>query len=198
MRLAVVSQCPALRAGLRALLAGEGLEVVREAAELGELVAGLGDVDVAVVDPADGEAIEAGPTRLVLLGPAPAAEGLLAAGRPWAYLPREAGGEALAQAVRAVAAGLVAIDPALASRVLLAAPTGRSPDANKVGEELTAREREVLAFVAAGFANKEIARKLGISEHTVKFHVAAILGKLGAASRTEAGYLAARRGLIAL
>lgn len=194
----MVSQYPALRAGLRALLAGEGHEVVREAAELGELAAELDDVDVAVVDPGEGEPIDAGPTRLVLLGPAPTAEGLLAAGRPWAYLPREASGEALAQAVRAVAAGLVAIDPALVSRVLLATPTGRSPDASEAGEDLTAREREVLALVAAGFANKEIARKLGISEHTVKFHVAAILGKLGAASRTEAGYLAARRGLIAL
>ena len=56
----------------------------------------------------------------------------------------------------------------------------------------------MLALLAEGLANKQIAQRLRISEHTVKFHVAAILAKLGAASRTEAGYVAARRGLIAL
>jgi len=65
-------------------------------------------------------------------------------------------------------------------------------------ESLTGREREVLQLVALGLANKAIARRLGISEHTVKFHVAAILTKLGAGSRTEAVHLAARRGLVAL
>ena len=56
-------------------------------------------------------------------------------------------------------------------------------------EELTAREREVLQLVALGLPNKTIAGRLGISEHTVKFHVAAILAKLGAGSRTEAVHL---------
>jgi DNA-binding CsgD family transcriptional regulator len=65
-------------------------------------------------------------------------------------------------------------------------------------EPLSAREREVLQMVAAGSGNKEIAAKLGISEHTVKFHVASILGKLGAESRTEAVALGIRRGLVML
>jgi DNA-binding NarL/FixJ family response regulator len=78
------------------------------------------------------------------------------------------------------------------------APTRGAVDDPTALEELTPREREVLALMAEGQANKEIARRLRISEHTVKFHVAAILAKLGAASRTEAGYVAARRGLIAL
>ena len=60
--------------------------------------------------------------------------------------------------------------------------------------ELTLREGEVLGLVAEGLANKAIARRLGISEHTVKFHVAAILAKLGAGSRTEAVRLGAQRG----
>ena len=65
-------------------------------------------------------------------------------------------------------------------------------------EDLTGREREVLQLVALGRANKVIARELGISEHTVKFHVAAILAKLGAGSRTEAAHIGARRGLVTL
>jgi DNA-binding NarL/FixJ family response regulator len=65
-------------------------------------------------------------------------------------------------------------------------------------EPLTTREREVLRLLAAGLGNKEIAAKLSISEHTAKFHVASILGKLGAASRTEAVALGMRHGLILL
>ena len=58
-------------------------------------------------------------------------------------------------------------------------------------EELTPREHDVLSLVADGLRNKDIARELGVSEHTVKFHLAAVFGKLGASSRTEA----VRRGL---
>jgi DNA-binding NarL/FixJ family response regulator len=65
-------------------------------------------------------------------------------------------------------------------------------------EELTPREREVLQLLAEGLGNKEIARRLRISDHTVKFHVNAILGKLGARTRTEAVTRAARQGLITL
>jgi DNA-binding CsgD family transcriptional regulator len=61
---------------------------------------------------------------------------------------------------------------------------------------LTAREREVLQLVAEGLPNKAIARQLGISEHTAKFHVGSLLGKLGAGSRTEAVTLATRRGIL--
>ena len=63
-------------------------------------------------------------------------------------------------------------------------------------EALTPRELEVIQFLAAGLGNKEIASRLTISEHTVKFHVASIMGKLGAASRTEAVTLGIRHGLI--
>jgi len=65
-------------------------------------------------------------------------------------------------------------------------------------EPLTRREREVLQMLAAGLANKGIAARLNISDHTAKFHVAAILGKLGAATRTEAVALGIRRGLVLL
>jgi NarL family two-component system response regulator YdfI len=65
-------------------------------------------------------------------------------------------------------------------------------------EPLTARERDVLQMLSQGLGNKEIAARLKISEHTVKFHVASILGKLGASTRTEAVSVALRRGLILL
>jgi DNA-binding NarL/FixJ family response regulator len=65
-------------------------------------------------------------------------------------------------------------------------------------EALTTREREVLALLAEGLANKAIAQALSISDQTVKFHVAAIIAKLGAANRTDAVRRAVRRGLIAL
>ena len=70
--------------------------------------------------------------------------------------------------------------------------------ASPVFESLTARERDVLALVAEGLPNKAIAQALGISDQTVKFHVAAIIGKLGAANRTDAVRRAIRRGLVAV
>lgn len=71
-------------------------------------------------------------------------------------------------------------------------------DEGEPGEALTPREHEVLALVAEGRSNKAIADALGISDQTVKFHVSSIVGKLGAANRTEAVRLAVRRGLIVL
>jgi DNA-binding NarL/FixJ family response regulator len=68
----------------------------------------------------------------------------------------------------------------------------------ELAEPLTRREREVIQMLASGLGNKEIAARLNISDHTVKFHVASILGKLGAASRTEAVSLGIRRGLVLL
>jgi len=68
----------------------------------------------------------------------------------------------------------------------------------ELSEPLTAREHQVLGMLGAGLGNKEIASRLKISEHTAKFHVASILGKLGASSRTEAVAIGLRRGLILL
>src|ERR1700674_681358 len=79
-------------------------------------------------------------------------------------------------------------------------PAGSAPTRalDELAESLTRRELEVLQMLAAGLSNKEIAARLSISEHTVKFHVASILGKLGAGSRTEAVSLGIRRGLVLL
>jgi two-component system, NarL family, nitrate/nitrite response regulator NarL len=101
----------------------------------------------------------------------------------------------LAEAIRAVAQGLVVLDEGLVSAALRPAV---SADGAGLPEPLTAREREVLALLAEGLSNRLIAQRLGISEHTAKFHVNAILGKLGAESRTEALVLAARFGLVTI
>ena len=84
-----------------------------------------------------------------------------------------------------------------ADAILIAAPRAGPGDAGLV-EPLTSREAEVLERLAEGLPNKAIAARLGISDQTVKFHVASICGKLGAANRTDAVRLAVRRGLIAL
>jgi DNA-binding NarL/FixJ family response regulator len=84
-----------------------------------------------------------------------------------------------------------------ADAILIAAPRAGLEETMQV-EKLTTRESEVLELLAEGLSNKAIAARLGISDQTVKFHVASIGGKLGAANRTDAVRLAVRRGLIAL
>ena len=109
-------------------------------------------------------------------------------------LLRDAGAERLLTAIQAVFQDLVICDPSLA-------PTRFSGEQSGYGqpvEPLSPRELEVLRLLAEGLPNKTIARRLDISEHTVKFHVNAIMGKLGAQSRTEAAVRAARLGLIML
>ncbi|HML21072.1 MAG TPA: response regulator transcription factor, partial [Aggregatilinea sp.] len=100
----------------------------------------------------------------------------------------------LVAALRAAALGLVVLDPALAEAALVM--PGDSPA--DPGALLTPRETDVLRLLAEGLANKAIAQRLDISEHTVKFHVNALLRKLDAQSRTEAVIEATRRGLILL
>jgi two-component system, NarL family, nitrate/nitrite response regulator NarL len=117
---------------------------------------------------------------------------LLRSARAGGLLLRDAQPEQIHAALLAAAQGLLVFDPALATL-----PSGESlPDAPAA--QLTARELEVLQLLAEGLANKAIAQRLGISDHTVKFHVNAIMGKLNAQSRTDAVVRATRLGLIML
>jgi DNA-binding NarL/FixJ family response regulator len=134
---------------------------------------------------------------VVLSDEAGMANQLVRAGlRGWACLARDADADQLDLAVRSAEAGLVLLDLPLAATSL--AVSGMVTSAPQAMEPLTARELQVLQLVAQGLPNKGIARRLGISENTAKFHVASLCGKLGASSRTEAVTLAARRGLILL
>lgn len=119
-----------------------------------------------------------------------AGEALRAGAR--AVVARGVDPEHLVRAVAAAAAGLWVLDPELAGAFV------RPPDDGAGAEPLTPREREVLALLAEGIGNKAIAARLGISEHTAKFHVNAILAKLGVDSRAEAIVRAARLGLVVL
>ena len=114
-----------------------------------------------------------------------------------AVLPRDVTPEQLRAALEAAAAGLVVVHPSEVNAVL-PAPAALSSPIRELAEALTPREREVLQMISAGLGNKEIAGRLSISEHTVKFHVASILGKLGASSRTEAVSIGIRHGLVLL
>jgi DNA-binding NarL/FixJ family response regulator len=121
--------------------------------------------------------------------------------RAWACLRKEAEGQEIAGAVRAVAAGLLVLDRSLSGLLAAQAPIARPRQAQTYGhsdEILTAREEEVLQQMALGLPNKQIAARLSISLSTVKFHVASILAKLGASSRTEAVTMGARQGLVSL
>jgi DNA-binding NarL/FixJ family response regulator len=109
-------------------------------------------------------------------------------------LLRDSDSQTLVNALPAVACRLVVIDPALAQAVLPSGEAAPEPPS----ESLTPRERDVLRLLAEGLPNKSIAQRLNISDHTVKFHVNAIMGKLNAQSRTEAVVRASRLNLITL
>jgi DNA-binding NarL/FixJ family response regulator len=117
-----------------------------------------------------------------------------------AILPRSAGRDEITTAITAVAHGLAVLPRALLPTLLDGAPlVSDLVDYHNEGHApLTPRELEVLAAMADGASNKVIARRLGISFHTAKFHVAAILAKLNADSRTEAVTRAAQLGFVML
>lgn len=111
-----------------------------------------------------------------------------------AVLPMSASAAEIGAAIQAATHDLTVLTPDQVLRWV----TTTSTDDEDFFEELTARELQVLRMMADGSGNKDIAVALGISEHTVKFHVAQILGKLNASSRTEAVSLGIRRGLVAI
>jgi DNA-binding NarL/FixJ family response regulator len=226
IRVAVLAAAETLRAGLEALLAScENLRVVstdrresglarresglarRESGLAPRLPASLPECDVLVV--AEGRGVAAGrgaddgtaggasgysgaPAVVCLSEDPDAAARLAASGPPaWALLGPGAGREQLAAAVHAVHRGLVVLRPPLAPGWFPSRPAGAGP-------RLTPREREVLALLAQGLGNKQIAWELSVSEHTVKYHVSSMYAKLGAGSRTEALRLGIELGLLSL
>lgn len=106
------------------------------------------------------------------------------------YLLKGAPREEIFEAIRTVSAGGALLPPVVASKLLNRVREPEDFDA------LTPREQEVLELVAEGGSNAEIAERLFISERTVKFHVSSVLSKLGAKNRTEAAWLARKRGLL--
>ena len=114
-----------------------------------------------------------------------------------AVLPRDAGAPEIRAAIEAVAAGLIALHPDALDAVRADRPWSATARAEPE-QRLTDRELEVLGMMADGLSNKIIAARLVISAHTAKFHVASIMAKLGAGSRTEAVTIGMRRGLLVI
>jgi two-component system, NarL family, response regulator YdfI len=211
IRVFIVAASPLIRAGLQSMLADSRFDIVGSATDLESLSGQLVDVepDVVLVEAATYaqeellNALEiaelAQEYPVILLSEQPKTAWLSKALRAGvrAVLPRDFAPEQLRAALEATGAGLVVIHPSELDTVL-SATVGPSAPLDELLEPLTRREREVLQMLAAGLANKEIAARLAISDHTVKFHVASILGKLGASTRTEAVSAGIRRGLVML
>lgn len=200
IRVLIVDDHPAVRRGLRTFLElADGLEVTGEAADgpaaLDQIEATAPDVVLLdmMLPGLDGVAVlhelrrRALPSRVLVVTSFP--DRLVAAIRAGArgYLSKDVDPAALVAAVRSVAAGHLLLEPDAVEA--LAAGTGD-------GTTLTARERDVLALLAEGRSNREIARALAVAEKTVKTHVSSILLKLGLADRTQAALYAVRSGVV--
>jgi len=188
IRVAVHALSPALRAGLEAMLRAGGFQVLAGEAET--------EADVLVTDAVE-PATETGGPPIVLLGveqDTPPSTNAFEGGVR-AILPGNCTADELAAAVQAAAAGLIAYPASYAAAMADATAAAEPPVSPGV---LSPREMQVLQLMAEGLANKEIAWQMGISEHTVKFHVASILNRLDAASRTQAVAIGVRRGLLML
>jgi DNA-binding NarL/FixJ family response regulator len=114
-----------------------------------------------------------------------------------AILPRDSSSDAVQWAIQAAHSGFVLLD-AETTETLARNVRPEFPEYSLELDRLTPREMEVLRMLADGAGNKEIAARLGISDHTVKFHISSILDKLGASTRTEAVTVGIRSGLILL
>jgi len=172
-------------------LAGRLTEAVGAHSELAPAT-GPGAADIVIVAAERLAEIDAAEAALVVLGNA-AADGLPLS--PRAILPADADAALVTGAVRLVARGLLVLPDA----ALEPAAAGRDEEDIRPAEQqvqLTPREREVLELLAAGASNKLIARRMEVSVHTAKFHVASLFRKLGASGRLDAVGIGLRTGLL--
>lgn len=197
-RALIVAHSSATRAGLRAMLESPDVTVIAEVAHLGDPFAF--ETDVIVSDDALPERSNLTSPAIVLLSDLEQPPIRLLEARGWALVPSDASASELRAAVIASAQGLAVLPAHLAANLIMLEPETAlvRAEIDDALEELTARERDVLEWLALGYSNKRIAKQLQIAESTVKFHIAAIYAKFNVSSRVEAVNIAARRGLIAL
>lgn len=211
IRVIIVAPFPTIRAGLRSVVNGVAdFDAIADTDDLNALPALLEDLpsDALLIDlvdePDEGLAAlerlaETGLLpALVLLSGSPA-DALAGLSLPRAsLLLRDATPDEIQTAIRSAVTGLSTVDPRVLAEISEQLAWQRRADPADETVALTPRELEVLQGISRGWPNKTIAAELGISEHTVKFHVGSIFEKLGVASRSEAVAVAARRGLLVL
>jgi DNA-binding NarL/FixJ family response regulator len=195
IRVVLVAPSPAMRAGLRSLLASDpDIRIVGEEKLWSVPMSDeKSEADVVITTSAslDFDSMEApvAPAVLFLRDEPMLAQAAMKWSTVWGILPLETSSGELCAAVRALSEGLIVGAPQL-----LAGSEGAAPERGP----LTDRETQVLEWLARGLANKQIAAELGISEHTVKFHISSIYAKLNAANRTQAVREGLRNGWILL
>ncbi len=188
IRVVIAVASPALRAGLRALLASDDeIQLIAEDE--------INEADVIITSASfasflDDETVASSSASILFLNDDPLdVREMRRLNRSWGILPIDSSADELCVAIRALSQGLIVGDPSL----LFALEEERLANS-----PLTERETEVLNLLAKGLANKQIAVALGISEHTVKFHVSSIYAKLNVTNRTEAVRAGLSGGWIAL
>ncbi len=205
IRVALVTPAGAVRAGLQAMLSSEdGIEVVAALSSLDHVEDVPAGCDVLVATPGSLRGLDL--AQLAGAHPGIGVLFLLSEGRgesgfstlppvqAWSVLSLEADSAMICAAVRAVYEGLLVVQPEMLE--FLPGQADRQAVFQNKGEALTPRESEVLQQLALGLTNKQIALALGMSEHTAKYHISSIYGKLGVLNRAEAVREGVRRGLL--
>ncbi|MBI3732887.1 MAG: response regulator transcription factor [Chloroflexi bacterium] len=213
IRILIVDDHPVVRDGLMAVLgtqaefvvvgeAADGAEAVRQAAHLHpDLI--LLDLEMPQMDGVEALShlrTQSPDLKVIVLTAFDTDDKIIGALQAGAqgYLLKGVPREEIFHAIRVVSEGGSLWQPLVVSRLLKRVAGSPAVSPKETTDLLTERERDVLVLLAQGKANKEIAARLVISERTVKFHVSSLLGKLGAANRTEAVSLAVQQGLIRL
>ncbi|MCP3725311.1 response regulator transcription factor [Paraburkholderia sp. CNPSo 3272] len=209
VRVAVIAASSQVRAGLQTVVEAEpALAFLGSAADAEALAAYLAgsvpDVVVADIEPQASDAFKTlfepgrAPPALVLLLDDPDGDAFVdeLPAEATAILSRDVTPAEIVAAIEAAAAGLCVLSPDILARLLAGRKPLRQSASGGPFEALSNREIEVLAMLADGLGNKEIARQLDISDNTVKSHLSSIFGKLGATNRTEAVMLGMRHGYL--
>jgi DNA-binding NarL/FixJ family response regulator len=211
IRVLVWAKSAIARAGLEAIVqADQRFTIARAVSDAGDLLAMVRSSrpDAVLLDGTDSGTVRLpaellqefdGPALVVLVENATRGELLrLLQDGPKTLLLRDSGPSEITAALSAASEGLIVFSPEILEILWPSGSEVAAWDELPPGEPLTSRENEVLALLADGAANKEIATRLRISEHTVKFHVSSILNKLGATTRTEAVTRGYKEGLIVI
>ena len=201
IRVTIVSPNSALRIGLRELLSRQpDIKVVGETIDLESV--NENETEVVVLTSVSSARLLENKTSFAILFLTDDVNSirsmLNSSSQAWGVLSADATEDELVAAVRAVGEGLWVGAPGLVGDLIRLSGRRESSSEDSLVEQLTAREMEVIQLMAQGLANKQIALALGISEHTVKFHLSSLYAKLGISSRTEAVKRGIELGLISL